>query len=295
MRVRPIRFDLTIRKNDPPTVCDALAVRTGLSKSKVKQAMIKGAVWHHRFGATPRRVRRATTTAHPGDRWIFYYDPDILDLHPPQAKCLWDYGQYSIWFKPAGLMTQGTRFGDHCALSRQAERHFQSKRAVYLVHRIDREAAGLLIVAHSREAAARFSALFRRQKIEKTYLVRVRGDLSQCQISGCIDLALDGKNAMTLFEVHHYDAVDDQSLVYARIRTGRYHQIRRHFAMIGYPVMGDPRYGRGNKNTEGLQLVAFALAFTCPFRNSRIEAVIDPAVPPSAGTAHNDLERKGMI
>jgi 16S rRNA U516 pseudouridylate synthase RsuA-like enzyme len=293
MEVHPTTFDLTIRTSDPPIICDAVAVRTGLSKSKVKQAMAKGAVWHHRSGARPRRVRRATMAALPGDRWVFYYDPAILDLRPPKAKCLRDYGSYSIWFKPAGLMSQGTRYGDHCALPRQAERHFQPKRAVYLVHRIDREASGLMIVAHSRTAAARFSALFRRQEIEKRYLIRVRGDLSRHQISGCIDLSLDGKSAITSFEIRHYDATADQSIVCARIHTGRYHQIRRHFAMLGFPVMGDPRYGQGNKNAEGLQLVAFALIFVCPFGNGRVEAVIDPSLAASEGIANFGLEKKG--
>jgi tRNA pseudouridine32 synthase/23S rRNA pseudouridine746 synthase len=48
------------------------------------------------------------------------------------------------------------------------------------------------------------------------------------------------------------------------IRTGRKHQIRLHFEMIGFPVMGDPRYGEGNKNTEGMKLNATALEFECP-------------------------------
>ncbi|RJQ79498.1 MAG: RNA pseudouridine synthase [Desulfobacteraceae bacterium] len=269
------RFDLTIGGNDPRTACDALAARTGLSKSKVKQAMIKGAVWHHRPGAKPRRIRRATTAVRPGERWIFYYDPAILDLQPPPASCLMDYTQYSIWYKPAGLMTQGTRFGDHCALVRQVEHHFESKRKVYLVHRIDREASGLLIVPHSRTAAARISALLRGRKIEKQYLIRVRGDLARYESSGTIDLALDDKSARTTFEALGYDATIDQTLVRVRIHTGRHHQIRRHFAMIGFPVMGDPRYGQNNKNREGLQLVAYALAFVCPFGNGRIEATID--------------------
>jgi tRNA pseudouridine32 synthase/23S rRNA pseudouridine746 synthase len=48
------------------------------------------------------------------------------------------------------------------------------------------------------------------------------------------------------------------------IRTRRKHQIRLHFEMIGFPVMGDPRYGEGNKNTEGMKLTATALEFKCP-------------------------------
>jgi tRNA pseudouridine32 synthase/23S rRNA pseudouridine746 synthase len=51
--------------------------------------------------------------------------------------------------------------------------------------------------------------------------------------------------------------------------SGRKHQIRRHFDMIGHPVMGDPRYGKGNKNAEGLQLLATSLKFKCPFTHEK--------------------------
>jgi tRNA pseudouridine32 synthase/23S rRNA pseudouridine746 synthase len=49
-----------------------------------------------------------------------------------------------------------------------------------------------------------------------------------------------------------------------QISSGRFHQIRRHFEAIGHPVMGDCRYGKGNKNSAGLRLRAIRLSFTCP-------------------------------
>ncbi|MBI5062772.1 MAG: RNA pseudouridine synthase [Desulfatitalea sp.] len=222
-----------------------------------------------------RRVRRATTAVQPGDRWTVYYDPSILDLVPPQAHCLKVTPHYSIWVKPPGLMTQGTRFGDHCALARQVEHHFQMKRKVLLVHRIDREAAGLVLVAHSREAAARFSAMLRRGAIKKGYTVRVRGDLTRQSSPSRIDLELDARQAVTEYEAVAYDAATNQTLVRVRIQTGRRHQIRRHLAMIGFPVMGDPRYGENNKNQSGLQLVADTLSFDCPFGKGRVTVHLD--------------------
>ncbi|MFZ1987250.1 MAG: RluA family pseudouridine synthase [Desulfatitalea sp.] len=273
--MHPQRLDITIGHDDPAETCDALAKHTGLSKTRLKRAMIQGAVWLQRPRAKMRRVRRATTPVQPGDRWTVYYDPAILNLHPPQARCLKAFAHYSIWFKPAGLMTQGTRFGDHCALARQVEHHFQMKRKVLLVHRIDREAAGLVIVAHSRAAAAHFSALLRQGAIEKGYAVRVRGDLTRQSSAGRITLDLDEKPAVTEYEAVGYDEAMDQTLVRVRIRTGRLHQIRRHLALIGFPVMGDPRYGQNNKNQTGLQLIADTLAFDCPFGGGRVMVQID--------------------
>ena len=173
-------------------------------------------------------------------------------------------------------MSQGTRYGDHCALFRQVEIAFKSKRRVLPVHRLDREAVGLIIVAHHRRSAATLSMLFRKGQIDKRYQARVRGDLSQHKADGLISLKLDDHPAVTRYKLMGYDAERDQSLVHIQLITGRQHQIRRHFDLIGHPVMGDPRYGTGNKNRAGLQLTACGLAFTCPFGNGPIHMAIDP-------------------
>ncbi len=273
--MEPKRWHITIATDDPATACDALANRTGLSKTRLKRAMRQGAVWLQRGDAKERRVRRATTVCRLGDHWSVYYDPAILDLDPPQASCLKTTAHYSIWFKPAGLMTQGTRFGDHCSLARQVEHHFQMKRKVLLVHRIDREAAGLVLVAHSRQAAAQFSAMLRNGALKKRYTVYVRGDMTGQPSPGRINLDLDGRPSLTEYEVVAYDAALNQTLLHVRIQTGRKHQIRRHMAMIGFPIMGDPRYGENNKNQSGLKLAADCISFDCPFGNVSVSICID--------------------
>jgi tRNA pseudouridine32 synthase/23S rRNA pseudouridine746 synthase len=86
-----------------------------------------------------------------------------------------------------------------------------------------------------------------------------------------IDAPLDGKPARTDYRVVHYDSERDCARLDVRIATGRLHQIRRHMESIGHPVLGDPRYGRGNKNEEGLQLAAVGLRFRCPFRGDTVQ------------------------
>lgn len=277
--MQPLVVRKTITSKDPDTACEALAHLSGLSKSRVKRAMTRGAAWIRRSGNKMKRIRRATAPVNPGDVIALYYDESILIRQPPRSQCIRDFKQYSIWYKPAGLMTQGTRFGDHCALSRQVEQHFQLRhrsRQVFLIHRIDREAAGLVLVAHNRTAAARFSKMFRRREIKKEYQVKVRGDLARSGARGTIDLTLDDRPSKTIYRLLHYDPVMDQSLAQVQIISGRRHQIRRHFEMIGHPVMGDPRYGRDNKNEAGLQLKAISLAFECPFGRGYLDIRIDP-------------------
>lgn len=253
---------IIVERNHPGSACDILALDTDLSKMRIKKAMNRGAVWLEQNGSKKRRIRRG-----------------IIQLKEPTAHCIRDYRRYSIWYKPAGLMTQGSPFGDHCTLSRQVQNFFKPTRKAFIVHRIDREASGLVMVAHDRLAAAALSKLLRQREVQKYYQVNVRGDFSRYQDSiGSIELALDDKAAKTCFQLLHYDARKDQSKVRVWIETGRRHQIRRHFDLIGYPVMGDPRYGSANKNQIGLQLVAYALHFKCPFDGKSVSIEFDPDV-----------------
>jgi tRNA pseudouridine32 synthase/23S rRNA pseudouridine746 synthase len=247
-----------------------------MSKTYIKKAMIKGAVWLSRAAKKPHRLRRATSRVRPGDRLVFYYNSEILMQKAPQAQCLNDFKRYSIWYKPAGLMTQGTRYGDHVSLCRQVEQRFKQKRKVYLVHRLDRETIGVCILAHDHNAATLFSDLFRKHHIEKHYRAWVLGHLITEKTYDLIDLPLDGKTAQTQFRSLRYDSHRNQTLIDVKILTGRYHQIRRHLDMLGHPVMGDPRYGRKNKTASGLRLMAYCLYFKCPYRHDYFKAKIDP-------------------
>jgi tRNA pseudouridine32 synthase/23S rRNA pseudouridine746 synthase len=101
--------------------------------------------------------------------------------------------------------------------------------------------------------------------VDKRYRIQVRGDLRPRGTSGRIEQALDGKAAVTEWFLEHYDVAAHVSTVQVRMLSGRYHQIRRHFAGIGCPVMGDPRYGQGNKNEDGLKLAAVGIAFKDPW------------------------------
>jgi tRNA pseudouridine32 synthase/23S rRNA pseudouridine746 synthase len=261
---------ITVHRGDPPTAGEFLATITPLSKRRVKDAMLKGAVWHQKRGRKKRRIRRATAALLPGDILSIYYNANLLALDPELAEIIGDSIHYSVWFKPPGLLTQGTRYGDHCSLLRQVQQHFESRRKVFAVHRLDREASGLAIVAHNKQAAAILSSLFQNQKVVKHYRIQVLGNLSEYGSRGKIDEELDGKPARTSFAVMHYEPLSNTSTVNVVLHTGRKHQIRRHFDLIGYPVMGDPRYGRGNKNTDGMNLVAYALEFECPYQKKRV-------------------------
>lgn len=240
-----------------------------LSKGRLKDAMNKGAVlW--RQGKQHKRLRRSQSPVQAGARLELHYDDDLLSRPALAAELIADERDYSIWFKPAGMLSQGNEWGDHLALLRYVEQQVAPKRTVFLVHRLDREASGLVIIAHTKAAAAHFSQLIQQHKIRKTYQIMVKGVLSAAwQQCGVITSPLDGKASETRFMVKDQQSEPARSLLEVQLISGRKHQIRRHFAEIGHPVMGDPQYGQGNRNDSGLALEAIELGFDWPKAGAR--------------------------
>lgn len=254
---------LEVEEGDALIAIDFLVDNIELSKSKLKDMMNKGAVWH--VGARKgnrRRLRRAMSDIAVGDRLEVFYDDELLAIRPPLPRLVADETHYSVWDKPPGLLSQGTDWGDHASLPRLVELYFQPRREVFLIHRLDREASGLMVVAHSRKAAAMLSDLFASgEAVTKRYRVEVLGDTPG---EGVINTEIEGKKALTRYHKLKYEAGPNRSTLDVWIETGRKHQIRRHLDSIGHPVIGDPRYGEGNKSNEGMRLKAVEMSFDCP-------------------------------
>ncbi|WP_333607935.1 RluA family pseudouridine synthase [Arsukibacterium sp.] len=258
-----------IRQFEASTAINAIdllvAAVPELSKGRLKDAMNKGAV--QLMGKPVKRLRRAQTPLPAGARLQLHYDEALLQRQATTSVLLDDQGQFSLWFKPAGVLSQGNEWGDHLSLLRHAEQHFSPARHVFLLHRLDREASGLVLLAHSKKAAAAFSQLIARRQIEKHYHIQVQGLLAPDLLAqGVITQPLDGKPCRTEFTLLSTDVATQSSWLAIRLISGRKHQIRRHFAAIGHPVMGDPRYGQQNKSANGLALQAVSLSFQCPIR-----------------------------
>lgn len=229
---------------------------------QLKKAMTHGAVWWQQ-GKRQERLRRATRALPAGTMLHVHYDANILAITPPTPQLLADEQHYSVWKKPAGLLAQGTLQGDHCSLLRLVE--LQLQRPAFLVHRLDREANGLMLIAHTGKAAAALSALFQqRDGIAKHYQATVQGQPNIRHLPHRIDAPLDGKPCITwIDDITAHD--NNTSTLSLRIDTGRKHQIRRHLAGLGHPVCGDVRYGATALPARAtLNLTACRLTFRCP-------------------------------
>jgi tRNA pseudouridine32 synthase / 23S rRNA pseudouridine746 synthase len=264
----PQKFELTVTKPEQ-TALDLLAEGTGLSKQRIKDAMNKGAVWWTLKGKT-LRMRRATKVLTKGSKIQFFYDEQVLARKPETPTLIYDANRYSIWFKPAGMLAQGSQWGDHCSILRWVEVNGQynpaSKRECYLVHRLDADAQGLMIIAHDNQSAAKLSLLFQGRDIKKYYQAWVVDNCEIPETGLTLTYELDGKSAIT--HLKKIGFVRNKTLVDVHIETGRKHQIRRHLANIGHPITGDKLYG--TKSTSGLELLAYRLEFVCPFAQQEL-------------------------
>lgn len=279
----PKAFTLTA-ENSGQTALELLADGTGLSRQRIKDAMNKGAVWWTLKGKT-LRLRRATKVLNKGCKLQLFYDEQVLARKPDAAQLIHDANRYSIWFKPHGMLSQGSQWGDHCSLLRWVEVHGQPKRECFLVHRLDADAAGLVLLAHDQQSAARLSQLFQSRAIRKRYQAWVTGLPAVPAEGVTIDDALDGKVAITHIYPLQTDEARARVLLDIHIETGRKHQIRRHLASFGHPIVSDRLYGKAT--SEPLQLLAYSLSFACPFAHTTVEISLPVEQQLNGPQSHN--------
>jgi len=201
-----------------------------------------------------------------------------------QLKILHEDRDIIVVEKPCGLLTIGTdrdksrtvhtilndyvRKGDH-----------RSRNRVYIVHRLDRETSGILILA--KNEAAKIHLQEHWQETDKHYLAVVHGTL--LQKAGTISSHLVENSALTVYsttaagqgKLSHteYTVLKETrgfSLLEIHLLTGRKHQIRVHFSEKGHPVVGDRKYGKGKDSHSTLALHARSLSFTHPVNGRRM-------------------------
>jgi 23S rRNA pseudouridine955/2504/2580 synthase len=138
--------------------------------------------------------------------------------------------------KPPGLAVQG---GKGIKVSLDSILSEKIRPRPLLVHRLDRDTSGTILVAKTKEAAALFSKI----RVEKRYLALCSGPPEQYE--GVINLALDLRESKTFYRLLSSGVIENVpvSLLELTLGTGRMHQIRRHLAMKNCPILGDDKYG----------------------------------------------------
>ena len=141
----------------------------------------------------------------------------------------------------------------------------------YIVHRLDKETSGVLIVAKNREYAQLFTSLFRIRKIHKTYIALTHGKVSEKIKTMDEDLiSYDNDKKITQRAISHIKIIktsSDYSLVELNPITGRKHQLRKQLYNIGNPIIGDDKYftnrraDKARLKSKNLMLHAYKIKF----------------------------------
>jgi len=207
-----------------------LMAATGLTENTLKDAAYKGAIWHQKpRGGKQKRIRKIGRSAALGIGHTLYvnYNPEVLAAQPLKPRLVSDQVNYSVWYKPKGMWTQGSKWADHCTIT-AAVIKAHSKKAL-LVHRLDKATSGLIIIAHTKNATQRLSKLFAQRAIEKLYRASVVGEWTQA-LPYALDQAIDSKPASTLIKEAMFNADNNTTELLLQLETGRKHQIRQHLS-----------------------------------------------------------------
>ena len=182
---------------------------------------------------------------------IVYEDKDIIVVNKPKGKVV----------HPANGNPDGTLVNAIMSICKDSLSGIGGEIRPGIVHRLDKDTSGLLIVAKNDMAHVNMSEQIKRHEVKKTYIALVRGIVKENEAT--IDMPIgrsnsdrkkmavtkNGKNAVTHIKV--LKRYDKYTLLEINIETGRTHQIRVHLAHIGYPVIGDYIYSNG-KNEFGI-------------------------------------------
>ncbi|MBI3950789.1 MAG: RluA family pseudouridine synthase [Acidobacteria bacterium] len=238
------------------------SVLTELSRSRIQQLILEANVFVNGQKVKPSYKIK------PGDRLEVEIPSPPASQFSPEAiplDIIYEDEDLIVINKPAGLVVHPGAGVGSGTLANALAYHFKQLSRVSssarpgIVHRLDKDTSGLLVVAKSDEGHEKLAAQWRRREVEKTYIGLVYGIPTPAQgrieapvgrhptqrIKMAVRPESKGRQALTLYQV--IETFADAALLELQLRTGRTHQIRVHLAHIHHPIVGDDVYGGGYK------------------------------------------------
>ena len=227
---------------------------------------------------------------------VIYEDKDIIVVNKPKGMVV----------HPANGNPDGTLVNAIMAICKDSLSGIGGELRPGIVHRLDKDTSGVLIVAKNDKAHINLSEQIKEHEVEKTYIALVRGIVKENEASINMPIGRsnkdrkkmavkkNGKSAITHFKVLERFTKHNCTLLEIKIETGRTHQIRVHLSHIGYPVIGDEVYSSGKNewNVKGQCLHAKSLKFNHPITNK--EMFLEAKIPDYFKNIIEDMEQEGQ-
>jgi len=177
---------------------------------------------------------------------ILKYKPSGKEINVYDNYVIENNENFVVINKPAGIAVQsGTKSFKNIIDILKKTKYFENHKP-YIVHRLDKETSGVLIIAKTREYAQLFTSLFRIRKIHKTYVALTYGKISKSKVTLKDDLvSYDNNKKVIQKAISHLKVLkssDDYSYLELNPITGRKHQLRKQLYNIGNPIVGDDKY-----------------------------------------------------
>lgn len=221
-----------------------------------------------------------------GDEIIFYWNHSVEISFAPEKvpfNIIYKDNDLMIIDKPWGIVVHPAKGNESGTLangilyylqSENIDHHFGEEGRVGIVHRLDKDTRGLMIIALNEKSSRLLSDAFKNREVTKVYKVLVKGHTpDHGTIEGSIGRSLYDRKKMAVLREGGRDARTDykvlkrlkeHTLLACKLFTGRTHQIRVHLAHLTFPIVNDELYSRQRVNLPGMGLIASYLAFKHP-------------------------------